>query len=74
MIERLLPAKGHLARIIPFDDATVLLPLNEDEARRLLGSFTRTIQQLEATGDFPEKKEYESLKENLQTALFMFHG
>lgn len=62
-------AKGHTAKIIKFDNETVLLPLNGRETSRLYSSLKRSIKALEDTGDFPEKEEYENLLYNLQTAL-----
>ena len=71
MIERLQTAKGHVAKIIPFDDATVLLPLKTDEARRLLAALDGVIKRLKETNDFPEQAEYEMLRDNLFTAYWM---
>lgn len=65
----LYEAKGHIAKIIQFDEETVLLPLNASEANRLFNAISKTIKMLEATNDFPEKEEYENLKYNLQTAF-----
>lgn len=62
-------AKGHVAKIIQFDEETILFPLNGREVSRLLSATCRSIRELEATNDFPEKEEYENLKYNLQTAL-----
>lgn len=65
----LYEAKGHVAKIIQFDEETILLPLNGSEASRLLSAIGRSIRELKATNDFPEEKEYENLRHNLQTAL-----
>lgn len=65
----LYEARGHVAKIIQFDSETILLPLNGKEAARLLSAIGRSIRELKASNDFPEEKEYEDLKYNLQTAL-----
>jgi hypothetical protein len=62
-------AKGHIAKVIQFDEKTVLVPLNENESSRLLNLVNRQMAKLEETKDFPERAEYENLKYNLYTAL-----
>lgn len=65
----LYEARGHIAKVVQFDEKTVLLPINGSEASRLLSAIGRSIRELKATNDFPEENEYEDLRYNLQTAL-----
>lgn len=66
-----LPAKGHQAQILLFNEETVLVPFNEKELYRLLCALTRTIDNLSASGDFPEEKEYRNLHHNLMSSHFL---
>lgn len=66
-----LSAKGHVANILLFDEKTAFLPLNEVEVTRLLSALDNTIRVLTKSGDFPEKNEYISLRENLQSAHYL---
>jgi hypothetical protein len=66
-----LPARGHVAQILRFDEETALLPLNESELFRLTFMVRGAINNLKQSGDFPEEKEYTNLLENLKTAHFL---
>jgi hypothetical protein len=72
MASDMLPAKGHIAKIFPFSQTSVFLPLNEEEATWLRSSLVASMNRLEATGDFPEKPRYKALRDNLDTVLFAF--
>jgi hypothetical protein len=67
-------AKGHVAKIVPFDDATILLPLNVDEVRWLMYSLDVQLMRLDKTGDFPEKEKYSNLRSNLMTCYWMLNS
>lgn len=64
-------AKGHVAKIIRFDEATVLIPASSTEVYRLFKALGARFEQLNATGDFPEKQEYQNMLDNLTTAMWM---
>jgi hypothetical protein len=64
-------ALGHVANIFLFDEATVLIPFNENEAQILMSSLNGTIRNLEKSGDFPEKEKYEKLLANIISASWI---
>lgn len=64
-------AEGHGAKILKFDDDTVLVPFSEREAMRLCQMVLRTKTKLKQTGDFPEEAEYDRLFKNLAIAHMM---
>jgi hypothetical protein len=65
------PAEGHTCCINRYDEETIMVPFKERELWRLISSLKRTITALEATGDFPESKEYYATYNNLTTAHWM---
>lgn len=64
-------AKGHAAKILRFDETTCLCPMNETETNSLIFALKKQIDQLEASGDFPERSEYKNLLDNLLTVSFV---
>lgn len=65
-----MEAKGHTAAIFRDGDA-VMVPLSEDETRRLHGAAKQMYDRLKKTGDFPEKREWDNMLSNLTTAMFL---
>lgn len=64
-------AAGHTAKVLVFDEKTILMPLNEREAWRLLNLTRSSYNILDGSKDFPERQEYLNLIENLHTAYWL---
>ena len=65
-------AEGHNAKIFIFDEETMMLPLNQDQARRLSVVWRNHIRRLKATGDWPEEEADSQLLRNLKMVETVF--
>ena len=64
-------AKGHVARINRFDEATILFPMSQDEVTTLVSLLHQRMRVLKATNDYPELERDERLYANLLTGNWM---
>lgn len=60
-------AKGHDAKIIEFNQETILLPISNNEAHTLIIALERHMRLLIDSSDYPEQLNHQNLLDNLKT-------